>query len=176
MAFDGADTSDSPSPLSSSPWFPPLLIIPAFSWEDIFPHCDQNESGSFLSWLCPLSLQRYPTAFWHCRGRGWKGKGLAIPRDPHPHTPRGGRPLQSSTKQINSDKWVLVSAFYTLTWYQQLHWCSSPLLSPLCPLYLLGGLLSMWRSHWRKCQLNLRSLHTAVHLLSTVTRDLQQWA
>lgn len=32
----------------------------------------------------------------------------------------------------------------------------------------------MWRSHRRKCQLNLRSLHTAVHLLSAVTRDLQQ--
>lgn len=50
---------------------------------------------------------------------------------------------------------------------------ASPL-SPLCPPCLLGGLLSMWRSHWRKCQLNLKSLHTAVRLLSTVTRDLQQ--
>lgn len=54
------------------------------------------------------------------------------------------------------------------------NYTGAPLLSALCPVCLLGGLLSMWRSHWRKCQLNLRSLHTAVHLLSTVTRDLQQ--
>lgn len=49
---------------------------------------------------------------------------------------------------------------------------SSPRYAP--PPCLLGGLLSMWRSHWRKCQLNLRSLHTAVRPLSTVTGDLQQ--
>lgn len=107
MAFDGADTSDSPSPLSSSPWFPPLLIAPASSWEDIFPHCDQNESGSFLSWLCPLSLQSYPTALWHCWGRGWKGKGLAIPRDPPP--PRSQRWETSVVFHITDKLWQMGS-------------------------------------------------------------------
>lgn len=45
-----------------------------------------------------------------------------------------------------------MGAFYTLLWYQQLHWCSSPF-----PTLHLLGLLSMWRSQWRKCHLNLRS-------------------
>lgn len=62
--------------------FPPLLIIPTSSWEDIFPHCNQKESWFFLAWLCPLSSQRYPEAPWVWRrGTVRGGKGLTVPRD-----------------------------------------------------------------------------------------------
>lgn len=46
IAFDGEDTSDSPSPPCSSSWFPTLLIILGPAWPTMFPHCDQSQSGS----------------------------------------------------------------------------------------------------------------------------------
>lgn len=54
VAFDGADSSASPSASCSSSWFPSLLIIPVPAWPTMFPHCDQSQPGSkHLSALPP---------------------------------------------------------------------------------------------------------------------------
>lgn len=45
---------------------------------------------------------------------------------------------------------------------------------PSVPCVSWDGSYQCEDSHRRKCQLNLRSLHTAVHLLSAVTRYLHQ--
>lgn len=91
--------------------FPPLLFIPASSWEDMFPHCDQNESGFFLSWLCPLSPQRYPAALWLCRGkvgrvRGLPSRGTSTPSAP-PTLSQFSTGIHITDKhwQMGSGKW-----------------------------------------------------------------------
>lgn len=159
-----------PSSPSSSLWFLPPLIFSSPSWVDIFPHWGQSESGSFLSWLLVhFCCRDTAEPGGRCRDGGGAGgvKGLVHPRG----TPTSAPDLGClPPRKINFDKWALLSAFDTLTWYQQLARSSSP--RPPAPL---GRLLSTWRSHWRKCQLNLRSL-VAVHLLPPVTWDLRQRA
>lgn len=101
-----------------------------------------------------------------CRDGGWDWRGSGA--RPSRGTPTSAPDLGClPPRKINFDKWALLSAFDTLTWHQQLARSSSPL--PPAPL---GRLLSTWRSHWRKCQLNLRSL-LAVHLLPMATWDLR---
>lgn len=63
IAFDGADTSDSPSSSCSSSGFPSLLIILVPAWPTMFPHCNQSQSGSeHLSASPPRSQTSFLTA------------------------------------------------------------------------------------------------------------------
>lgn len=150
-------------------WFP-LPLFPAVSSSSYSHFFSKRHiptlwpEGIWVLSVVKLSAftAKIPNSFMALVGAKLEGQEACHPKGIP--TPTSVPDLYSLPQQIKSNGfwWVL------FTHSRDISNCTgAPLLLPHCLLRLVGVILSMRRSHWRKCQLNLRSLNTAVHLMST---------